>query len=140
MSAPHPEGAGAVRAMQQALRSAGMTPAEVDWVKLHGTGTRANDAMEDLAVFEVFGAAVPCSSIKGWTGHTLGTCGILEAVIAGQCMAEGFLVGCLGVDAVDPDFRADVVVANRERPIRVALSNSFGFGGINCSLVLGHVA
>ncbi len=140
MSAPHPEGAGAVRAMQQALRSAGMTPAEVDWVNLHGTGTRANDAMEDLAVFEVFGAAVPCSSIKGWTGHTLGTCGILEAVIAGQCMAEGFLVGCLGVEAVDPDFRADVVVANRERPIRVALSNSFGFGGINCSLVLGHVA
>jgi 3-oxoacyl-[acyl-carrier-protein] synthase-1 len=140
MSAPHPEGAGAVGAMRRALHSAGMAAAEVDWVNLHGTGTRANDAMEDLAVFEVFGDAVPCSSIKGWTGHTLGTCGILEAVIAGQCMVEGFLPGCLEVTAVDPDFRTDVAVANRQQPIRVTVSNSFGFGGINCSLVLGSVA
>ena len=140
MSAPHPEGAGAISAMQLALHSAGMAPSEVDWVNLHGTGTRANDAMEDLAVFQIFGDTVPCSSTKGWTGHTLGTCGILEAVITGQCMAEGLLAGCLGVDTVDPDFRADIAVANREQPIRVAVSNSFGFGGINCSLVLGRVA
>ena len=139
MSAPHPEGAGAISAMRQALRSARLAPSQIDWVNLHGTGTRANDAIEDLAVFEVFGDAVPCSSTKGWTGHTLGACGILEAVIAGQCMAEGFVAGCLGVDAADPTFRADVAIANRERPVRTVISNSFGFGGTNCSLVLGRV-
>jgi 3-oxoacyl-[acyl-carrier-protein] synthase-1 len=139
MSAPHPQGAGAVGAMRQALRSAGLAPAQVDWINLHGTGTRANDAMEDLAVFEVFGDAAKCSSTKGWTGHTLGACGILEVVIAGQCMRAGFLAGCLGVETVDPAFQADVLIANLERPARVVLSNSFGFGGINCSLVLGHV-
>jgi 3-oxoacyl-[acyl-carrier-protein] synthase-1 len=139
MSTPHPDGAGAIGAMRAALHSAGVAPAEVDWVNLHGTGTRANDAVEDLAVFDVFGNAVPCSSTKGWTGHTLGTCGILEAVIAGQCMADGFIAGCLGVETADPAFRADVAVANRERPVRIVVSNSFGFGGINCSLVLGRV-
>jgi 3-oxoacyl-[acyl-carrier-protein] synthase-1 len=109
-------------------------------VNLHGTGTRANDAMEDLAVFQVFGKTVPCSSTKGWTGHTLGACGILEVVIAGQCMANGFVAGCLGVAAADPVFQADVAVANREQPARIVVSNSFGFGGANCSLVLGRVA
>jgi 3-oxoacyl-[acyl-carrier-protein] synthase-1 len=140
MSSPHPEGAGAVAAMRRALLSAGLAPAQVDWVNLHGTGTRANDAMEDLAVFQVFGNTVPCSSTKGWTGHTLGACGILEVVIAGQCMANGFVAGCLGVAAADPIFRADVAVANREQPARIVVSNSFGFGGANCSLVLGRVA
>jgi 3-oxoacyl-[acyl-carrier-protein] synthase-1 len=140
MSSPHPQGAGAVGAMRRALRSAGLAPGQVDWVNLHGTGTRANDAMEDLAVFEVFGDAVPCSSTKGWTGHTLGTCGILEAVIAGQCMADGFIAGCLGVTAVDPTFQADVAVTNRAQAARIVVSNSFGFGGINCSLVLGRLA
>jgi 3-oxoacyl-[acyl-carrier-protein] synthase-1 len=139
MSAPHPQGAGAISAMRQALRSAGLAPGQIDWVNLHGTGTRANDAIEDLAVFEVFGNAVPCSSTKGWTGHTLGTCGILEAVIAAQCIADGVVAGCLGVEAADPAFQADVAIANRERPVRTVLSNSFGFGGINCSLVLGRM-
>ncbi len=139
MSSPHPQGAGAVGAMRQALQTAGLAPAQVDWVNLHGTGTRANDAMEDLAVFEVFGGSVPCSSTKGWTGHTLGACGILEAVMAGQCMAADLLPGCLDVATPDPAFRAHVATANVERPLRVVLSNSFGFGGINCSLVLGRV-
>jgi 3-oxoacyl-[acyl-carrier-protein] synthase-1 len=139
MSSPHPQGAGAVSAMRRALQSARLVPAQVDWVNLHGTGTLANDAMEDLAVFEVFGNTVPCSSVKGWTGHTLGACGILEAVMVGQCMTAGFLAGCLGIEAADPAFQADVVTANRERPARVVVSNSFGFGGINCSLVLGRV-
>lgn len=138
MSAPHPEGAGAVAAMRRALASAGLAPAAVDWVNLHGTGTRANDAMEDLAVFEVFGNGVPCSSTKGWTGHTLGTCGILEVVIVGVCMTEGLIAGCLGVEEVDPSFRADVATENRAQPVGVVVSNSFGFGGINCSLVLGQ--
>ena len=137
MSAPHPQGAGAIGAMRTALRRAGLAPGDVDWINLHGTGTRANDAMEDLAVTEVFGDAVPASSTKGWTGHVLGACGIVEAVIAGQCMAEGFVAGCLGVEVPDPSFRAQVAVANLERPVRRVVSNSFGFGGVNCSLVLG---
>jgi len=137
MSSPHPHGAGAIAAMRQALDAAGLAPSEIDWVNLHGTGTRANDAMEDLAVFEVFGGAVPCSSTKGWTGHTLGACGILEAVIAALCMEAGVVAGCLGLDAPDPAFRAQVATGNLQRPLRHVLSNAFGFGGINCSLVFG---
>jgi 3-oxoacyl-[acyl-carrier-protein] synthase-1 len=139
MSAPHPQGAGAVGAMKQALDSARLAPSQVDWVKLHGTGTKANDAMEDLAVFEVFGDRVPCSSTKGWTGHTLGACGIIETVMAGQCMAEGLVPGCLGVETADPAFRTSMATANLEQPVRVVVTNSFGFGGINCSLVFGRV-
>ena len=139
MSSPHPEGAGAVAAMRQALEAAGLAPDDIDWVNLHGTGTRANDAMEDQAVHAVFGDGVPCSSTKGWTGHTLGACGILEAVIAGQCMAGGFVAGCLGVDRADPAFRAQVATDTLHRPVRRVVSNSFGFGGTNCSMVLGAV-
>ena len=137
MSAPHPEGAGAISAMRQALRSARLAPSQIDWVNLHGTGTRANDAMEDGAVASVFGPATPCSSIKGWSGHTLGACGILAAVIAGQCMAHGFLPGCLGVETVDPAFRARVLTANEDHPVRRVALNAFGFGGVNCCLILG---
>ena len=139
MSTPHPEGAGAIAAMRQALGAAGLTPEDVDWINLHGTGTRANDATEDMAVSAVFGDGVPCSSTKGWTGHTLGACGILETVIAGQCMQHGFIAGCLGLEAADPAFHAQVATGNTDRPVRHVVSNSFGFGGINCSLVLGVV-
>ena len=138
MSSPHPEGAGAVAAMREALDAAGLEPDAIDWINLHGTGTRANDTVEDVAVAAVFGDRVPCSSTKGWTGHTLGACGILETVIAAQCMERGFVAGCLGVDTPDPSFRAQVATATMPRPVRRVLSNSFGFGGINCSLVLGH--
>ncbi len=135
MSSPHPEGVGAVLAMRQALADAGLVPEAVDWINLHGTGTRANDAMEDRAVSTVFGDRVACSSTKGWTGHTLGACGILEALIARECMAEGIVPGCLGVDAPDPSFRARVVTGIERRAVRTVVSNAFGFGGINCSLV-----
>jgi 3-oxoacyl-[acyl-carrier-protein] synthase I len=135
MSSPHPEGAGAVASMSEAL--GGRDPAAVDWVKLHGTGTRANDAMEDLAVAAVFGAEVPCSSTKGWTGHTLGACGILEALMVRECMEEGLVPPCLGIDAADPAFRAQVATAPLRRRVERVMCNSFGFGGINCSLLFG---
>jgi 3-oxoacyl-[acyl-carrier-protein] synthase I len=135
MSSPHPEGAGAVASMREAL--GGRDPAAVDWVKLHGTGTRANDAMEDLAVAAVFGAEVPCSSTKGWTGHTLGACGILEALMVRECMEEGLVPPCLGIDAADPAFRAQVATAPLRRRVERVMCNSFGFGGINCSLLFG---
>ncbi len=137
MSSPHPEGAGAIGAMQSALDRAGLRPSDIDYVNLHGTGTRANDAMEDIAVATVFGTNVPCSSTKGWTGHSLGACGILEAVIAGQCMQAGFAPGGLGIEQVDPAFHARVLMGNTPARIRTVASNAFGFGGINCCLIFG---
>ena len=138
MSHPHPEGAGAMRAMAEALDRAGLSPADLDWVKLHGTGTRANDAMEDRAVHAIFGDRPPVSSTKGWTGHTLGACGILEAVLIGECIDAGMVAGCLGVTETDPAFRSRVVTGNAAASLRHVLSNSFGFGGVNCSLLLGR--
>ncbi len=138
MSSPHPEGIGAIAAMRSALAVAGLEPGQIDWVHLHGTGTRANDAAEDLAVAAVLdGADVPVSSTKGWTGHTLGASGVLGAVVAACCVREGYAAGCLGLNAPDPAFRCRVLVRNEARPVRRVLANAFGFGGTNCSLVFG---
>ncbi len=137
MSSPDPGGAGAIAAMEQALACGGLAAGDIDYVNLHGTGTRANDAMEDVAVSHVFADETPCSSTKGWTGHTLGASGIVEAVIAVLAIREGLLPGCIGVRTLDPGFRSRVLVENEERPTRRVMSNSFGFGGINCSLVFG---
>jgi 3-oxoacyl-[acyl-carrier-protein] synthase I len=138
MSAPDPHGAGAITAMRDAC--AGVEAGSIDYINLHGTGTRANDATEDTAVSTVFGDAVPCSSTKGWTGHTLGASGVVEAVISALCIGHHFIPGCLGVNPVDPTFKAQVLVGNVERPVRRVLSNSFGFGGVNCSLLFGAPA
>ena len=140
MSSPHPDGLGAVTAMRAALAAAGLAPEAMDYVNLHGTGTRANDAMEDRAVHQLFGDRVACSSTKGWTGHTLGASGAIEAVIAALCIADGLVPGCLGVAVTDPEFRSDIAIANRSGAVRRVLSNSFGFGGSNCCLVLGAAA
>ena len=137
MSSPHPEGAGAALAMRGALNSAGVGPAEVDYVNLHGTATRANDAMEDGVVTSVFGPGMACSSTKGWSGHALGACGILGAVIAGLAMEHGFLPGCLGMRDPDPAFRSRVLARTEHRRVRRVAVNAFGFGGINCTLLLG---
>ncbi len=137
MSAPHPEALGAVLAMRAALTDAALGPEAIDYVNLHGTGTRANDAMEDRAVMTVFGPDVPCSATKGWTGHTMGSSGILEVAIAALCIEHGLVPGCMGVDRLDPDFQARVATVNERRTLHRAISNSFGFGGINCSLILG---
>lgn len=88
-------------------------------------------------MFRVLGRGPACSSTKGWTGHALGTSGALEAIIAALCIRQGLVPGCLNVEAVDPGFRSDIAIGNRHRPIGRVLSNSFGFGGSNCSLVLG---
>jgi len=137
MSTPHPEGVGALSAMRQALASANLAPQDIDYINLHGTATRANDAVEDVAVSRLFGRDAPCSSTKGWTGHTLGTAGITEAVIACLCLERGLVPGSLNTNEVDPSFASRVVVENREQSIARVLSNSFGFGGNNCSLIFG---
>ena len=138
MSSPHPDGLGAALAMRAALRSAGLSPGDIDYVNFHGTGTKANDAAEDMAVHEVLGRGPACSSTKGWSGHALGASGALEAVIAALCVEHGLVPGCLNVGEVDPAFRSDIAAANRERRVRRVMSNSFGFGGSNCSLILGE--
>lgn len=139
MSSPQPDGLGAVAAMRAALDSAGLVPAAIDYVNMHGTGTRANDAMEDRAIAHLFGTEVPCSSTKGYTGHTLGASGALEAAVAAICVEVGLLPGCLGIAAADPDFTARILVDNAAAPVARVLSNSFGFGGSNCALVIGRL-
>jgi len=138
MSAPHPQGLGAQRAMLAALRTAGLQAGDIGYVNLHGTATPANDAAEGLAVAALFGRAVPCSSTKGATGHTLGAAGALEAVVCALALRDAWLPGSPGTQTPDPAIQIDYRVQGGPAPgLRAALSNSFGFGGSNCSLVLG---
>lgn len=137
MSSPHPEGLGARLAMQAALRSAGLEPADIDYINLHGTATPANDAAEGKAVAALFGDTVPCSSTKGATGHTLGAAGAVEAVICALALTDGFLPGSPGTQSRDPALPIDYLLQGRAGTVRHALSNSFGFGGSNCSLIFG---
>ena len=137
MSAAHPEGVGAMLAMQQALTNAGLRPDQVDYINLHGTATPSNDASEDRAIVQLFGTRTPCSSTKGWTGHTLGAAGITEAVFACLCLEHGFIPASLNTRQPDPKLSAAIVLTPQSRPVNVVLSNSFGFGGTNCSLLFG---
>ncbi len=137
MSSPHPEGLGARLAMQAALRSAGLDAADIDYINLHGTATPANDAAEGKAVAALFGDRVPCSSTKGATGHTLGAAGAVEAVICALALTDGFLPGSPGTQSRDPALPIDYLLQGRAGTVRHALSNSFGFGGSNCSLIFG---
>jgi 3-oxoacyl-[acyl-carrier-protein] synthase-1 len=138
MSAPHPEGAGARAAMEQALRAARLEPAQIDYINLHGTGTPSNDAAEDHAVVDVFGQTVPASSTKGATGHTLGAAGILEAIICILAMRLGVAPGGINTTTPDPQLRTRYLRENRPMRLDRVLSNSFGFGGANCALVLAR--
>lgn len=137
MSTPHPEGLGAKIAMQSALESAGLTTADIDYINLHGTASMSNDAVEDRAVHDLFDGAVPCSSTKGATGHLLGAAGITEAIVSVLAIEHNLMPGSANTRRVDPALKSDYLLANREARVRRVLSNSFGFGGSNCSLVLG---
>jgi 3-oxoacyl-[acyl-carrier-protein] synthase I len=137
MSTPHPEGEGAALAMRRALACASLEPDAIDYINMHGTASQANDSMEDKAISTVFGTSTPCSSTKGWTGHALGAAGITEAVIAALCIRNGFMPGCLNARTIDPGFTSQVLLGNRQGRVRRILSNSFGFGGSNASLVFG---
>lgn len=136
MSSPHPDGSGAAAAMRAALNQARLDPQDIDYVNQHGTGSTINDSAEDAALFALFSNSVPCSSTKGWTGHALGSAGIAEAVIACTCMTEGFIPTNLNMRTPDPSFRSQIVTRSRRAPVKRVLSNSFGFGGNNCSLIL----
>ena len=140
MSSPHPEGAGAAAAMSAALERADLAADAIDYVNLHGTGTRANDESEDRAVIRVFGAGTPCSATKGWTGHTLGAAGITETLLSLGSIERGFIPGTLNSESVDPALSAAVVLETRPGAVTHVMSNSFGFGGSNCSLILGALS
>ena len=137
MSSPHPEGLGARMAMQQALASAGLDARDIGYVNLHGTATPSNDASESRARTSLFDR-VPCSSTKGATGHTLGAAGALEAVIAALALRHQMIPAGANTSEPDPALGLDYVLASRGAPLRAVLSNSFGFGGTNCSLVFGR--
>jgi len=139
MVAPRPDGAGAAAAMRAALDDAHLSPADIDYINAHGTGTQLNDAMETAAIKTVFGdraARVPISSTKPVTGHMLGAAGAVEAVLCLQAMAAGTIPPTINYAEPDPACDLDYV-PNQARPanLRVTMSNSFGFGGHNACLV-----
>jgi 3-oxoacyl-[acyl-carrier-protein] synthase-1 len=138
MSLPEPAGRGAIESMRAALARAEVTPGEVDYINLHGTGTIANDNSESRAVCEVFGNTTPCSSTKGWTGHTLGAAGMVEAAISLMAIEQGFMPHSLNTRTKDPAIGAGILLETRVAPVERVLSNSFGFGGSNCSLLFGR--
>jgi len=138
MSTPHPEGLGAARAMRDAIAASGLEPGEIDYVNLHGTATLANDLAEDRAVCEALPHAPPVSSTKGWTGHALGAAGITEALFTAYAVEQQWLPGTLNCATVDPRLRMRVATASQSARVTHALTNSFGFGGNNCSLVLSR--
>lgn len=138
MSSPHPEGVGARLAMERSLASAGLIPADIDYINLHGTATLAGDAAEDRAVFDVFGPHTRCSSTKGFTGHTLGASGAVEAIFAALAILNDFAPGSPNTRMVDPAFRSQYLCAGERSRVDRVMSNSFGFAGANCSLILGR--
>ncbi|HBS79144.1 MAG TPA: beta-ketoacyl-[acyl-carrier-protein] synthase II [Pseudomonas sp.] len=145
ISAPDPQGLGAIESMSKALSSAGTLPEQIRYLNLHGTATRHNDAMESLAVAKVFPTGVPCSSTKPLTGHTLGAAGALEAAFCWLTLSEHNPEQLLPPHRWDGEHDTDLPQLNltavgtnavASRPRRM-MSNSFAFGGNNISLILG---
>lgn len=136
MSAPHPEGAGARRAIEEALRRSALRPADIDYINLHGTASRLNDQVEAILIDALFPDSTLASSTKGWTGHTLGAAGGLEATISLLALEHGLLPGTLNCTEPDEHCGRHLLTENLGRETRTVLSNSFGFGGTNASLIL----
>jgi 3-oxoacyl-[acyl-carrier-protein] synthase II len=143
ITAPEPQGTGAVLAIEAALADAGEAPEAVDYINAHGTSTPLNDASETRAVKKVFGDhahKVPISSTKSMTGHMLGAAGAVEAAVAALAVAEGVVPPTTNYETPDPDCDLDYVPNEaRKVDVRFALSNSFGFGGQNAVLALRRV-
>jgi len=140
VTSPHPEGEGMARAMTLALDAARLDPGAVDYVNAHGTGTLHNDRTEARAIARVLGAGrVPISSTKSLVGHTMAAAGSLEAVASILALHHGLIPPTANLAEVDPEIPFDCVPnIARPAPIEVALTNSFGFGGQNVSLIFGR--
>ena len=140
LTQPNPNGNGAARAMRQALARAAISPSEIDYINAHGTATVFNDAAEGRAIAELL-PAVPLSSTKAMMGHSLGAAGAIEAVISLLAIREQLLPANINFENADPALQLNIVAnSSREADVRAALSNSFGFGGTNASIVLQAAA
>jgi 3-oxoacyl-[acyl-carrier-protein] synthase II len=138
LTQPHPQGDAAWAAMAEACRTAGVTPAEVDYVNAHGTGTPLNDSSEALALNRWAGvraASLPVSSTKAGIGHLLGAAGAVEALVCLQALREQWLPPQPRVETVDPLCQFPIVREATAARVEVAMSNSFGFGGANATLI-----
>jgi len=135
ISSPHPEGKGGKMAMEFALSSAGICASDIDYVNLHGTATPSNDYSESKGLQSVFGTEVLCSSTKGMTGHTLGAAGINEAIICTLALENSIVPANVNLNNIDDQLPIQVVTKSIEKKLRHVMSNSFGFGGSNCSLI-----
>lgn len=144
LTAPMTDGIGMEKTMRMALENAGLTPDAVDYVNAHGTSTVLNDRYETMAIQRLFGeraASVPVSSIKAAIGHTLGAGGVLEGIACVKAIETGILPPTIHFDEPDPDLPLDYIPNTaREKQIDVAISNSFGFGGHNATLVFRRYA
>ncbi|MDG1482742.1 MAG: beta-ketoacyl-[acyl-carrier-protein] synthase family protein [Myxococcota bacterium] len=137
ITAPHPDGAGAELSMRRALVDAGLSPSDIDYVNAHGTGTPVGDVAEARAIQRVLGT-VPVSSIKGAVGHTIAAAGAVEAAACIAALQGGWMPGTTGLLSRDPACPITTLTEPVSQPARVMLSNSFGFGGQNCTLLLGR--
>lgn len=139
ITAPAPEGEGGARAMQMALDDAGMRPEEIEYINAHGTSTEYNDKFETAAIKKVFGEhayQIPVSSTKSMTGHLLGASGAVEAIFSVLAIKESVIPPTINLETPDPDCDLDYVPNEaRRQPVRAVLSNSFGFGGHNATLI-----
>ncbi len=142
MTAAHPQGDGAARAMERALADAGLTPGEVDYISAHGTGTPTNDRLESIAVQRVFGEAaprIPMSSVKSMIGHTMGAASAIEAAVCALAIATGHIPPTMNLEEPEGDFDF-VPNAAREQPVGVAMNNAYAFGGNNASVIFRRSA
>ncbi len=108
---------------------------EIDYINLHGTASQANDRIEGQVIGALFPATTLCSSTKGWTGHTLGAAGITEAIVAVDALHSGVVPANLNLENRDPALSLSLAWDNEARELRHVMTNSFGFGGNNCSLI-----
>jgi len=139
MTTPDLEGRGAQSAMEAAISDAGVSATDIDYVNAHGTGTAFNDAMESRAIRATLGATADpiVVSTKGYVGHTLGAAGAIEAVFVLESLRNGWIPASIGAEPLDPEIGLNVTTTTTETDVRLALSNSFAFGGSNVSLIFG---
>lgn len=137
LSAPHPQALGAEQALDDALQRAGLEACGVDYLHLHGTASRQNDAVEAALVARRFSSNTHASSTKGWVGHTLGTAGGLGAVVCLLAIETGWMPGTANTQALDPGCGPQIKLSPKRHTVRTAAAHAFGFGGSNCVLLFG---
>lgn len=140
MSSPPPDGSGARLSMQAALTSAALKAGDIDYINLHGTGSQINDVTEDQAITALFEEGMTCTATKGYTGHSLAGAGITESTISFLSLQHGFIPGTVNTASCDPALNIKVTLEVEHQPVQRVLTNSFGFGGNNCSLIFEKCA